>query len=170
MLYPVGLLYLSASTNSIISSTKLVFNMTFSYSLILRSSLYWFLFQWLSCYRPCLLVWNDQSQLWWNIRSLNKEKWDAWLHAYPCRLAASVIYSPFSVPYEAMFPGGHEKEIIFVAFKLQIYEALVAPYGFTMGNNGGLWMEKWKVSVREDFMYYDFGVKFLKCILSSKCK
>ncbi|KAJ8756085.1 hypothetical protein K2173_024632 [Erythroxylum novogranatense] len=120
-LYSVGLLYLSASTYSLISASQLAFNAVFSFfinsqkftSLILNSVV-------VLSFSAALIAVNDDSQ---GPSGVSKLKY---LIGFLCTLSASAIYSLLLSLMQLSFQKVIRKETFSVALEMQIYTSLFA--------------------------------------------
>ncbi|TXG62458.1 hypothetical protein EZV62_009452 [Acer yangbiense] len=121
MLYSVGLLYLSASTYSLICASQLAFNSVFSYfinsqkftSLILNSVV-------ILSLSAALIAVNDDSE---GPSGLSKSKY---MIGFITTFAASAIYSLLLCLMQLSFQKVLKKETFAVVLEMQIYTSLVA--------------------------------------------
>ncbi|XP_018819014.1 probable purine permease 11 [Juglans regia] len=121
MLYSVGLLYLSASTYSLICATQLAFNAVFSYfinsqkftALILNSVV-------LLSLSAALIGVNDDSE---GPSGVSKGKY---IIGFLCTLAASALYSLLLSLMQLSFQKVLKRETFSIVLELQIYTSLVA--------------------------------------------
>ncbi|XP_050225166.1 probable purine permease 11 [Mercurialis annua] len=121
MLYSTGLLYLSASTYSLICASQLAFNAIFSYflnsqkftSLILNSVV-------VLSFSAALIAVNDDSD---GPSGLSKGKY---IIGFLCTLGASAIYSLVLSLMQLTFQKVIKKETFSVVLDMQIYTSLVA--------------------------------------------
>ncbi|KAG8367106.1 hypothetical protein BUALT_Bualt16G0038100 [Buddleja alternifolia] len=121
MLYSIGLLYLSASTYSLICATQLAFNAVFSYfinrqkftALIFNSVV-------ILSFSASLLAINDDSDKPSGVSS-NK-----YVIGIITALAASALYSLLLSLMQLTFEKVLKKETFFVVLEMQIYTAVVA--------------------------------------------
>ncbi|XP_010097761.2 probable purine permease 11 [Morus notabilis] len=121
MLYSVGLLYLSASTYSLICATQLAFNAVFSYfinsqkftALVLNSVVVLSL-------SAALIAVNDDSD---GPTGVSKAKY---IIGFICTLAASAIYSLLLSLMQLSFQKVLKRETFTVVLEMQIYTSLVA--------------------------------------------
>lgn len=128
MLYSVGLLYLSASTYSLICATQLAFNAVFSYfinsqkftALILNSVI-------IVSFSAALIAVSDDSS-----GPAGVSKWKHVL-GFICTLGASAIYSLLLSLMQLTFQKVLKKETFSVVLEMQIYTALVASCAATVG-------------------------------------
>ncbi|KAM7508890.1 hypothetical protein LguiA_019343 [Lonicera macranthoides] len=128
MLYSIGLLYLSASTYSLICATQLAFNAIFSYfinsqkftALILNSVVV------LSLSASLLSV-NDDSD---GPSGLSKWKY---ILGFLTTLGASALYSLLLSLMQLTFQKVLKKETFLVVLEMQIYTSLVATCVSTIG-------------------------------------
>lgn len=128
MLYSVGLLYLSASTYSLICATQLAFNAVFSYfinsqkftALILNSVI-------IVSFSAALIAVSDDSS-----GPAGVSKWKHIL-GFICTLGASAIYSLLLSLMQLTFQKVLKKETFSVVLEMQIYTALVASCAATVG-------------------------------------
>lgn len=128
MLYSVGLLYLSASTYSLICATQLAFNAVFSYFinsqkftvLILNSVI-------IVSFSAALIAVNDDSG---GPAGVSKGKH---IVGFICTLGASALYSLLLSLMQLTFQKVLKKETFSVVLEMQIYTALVASCASTIG-------------------------------------
>ncbi|OMO69678.1 hypothetical protein CCACVL1_19332 [Corchorus capsularis] len=128
MLYSVGLLYLSASTYSLICATQLAFNAVFSYfinsqkftALILNSVV-------ILSLSAALIAVNDESG---GPSGVSKGKF---LLGFLCTLGASALYSLLLSLMQLSFQKVIKKETFAVVLEMQIYTSLVATFVSTVG-------------------------------------
>ncbi|XP_062000184.1 probable purine permease 11 isoform X1 [Rosa rugosa] len=128
MLYSTGLLYLSASTYSIISSTQLAFNAVFSYfinsqkfsALIFNSVI-------ILTLSVALIGVNDDSD---GPAGVSTQKH---IIGFICTLAASAIYSLLLSLMQLTFQKVLKKETFSVVLQMQIFTALVATCASVVG-------------------------------------
>uniref|UniRef100_A0A1J3E7U2 Probable purine permease n=1 Tax=Noccaea caerulescens TaxID=107243 RepID=A0A1J3E7U2_NOCCA len=121
MLYSVGLLYLSASTYSLICATQLAFNAVFSYfinaqkftALILNSVV-------LLSFSAALIALNDDADAPSGVSSSN------YIVGFVCTLAASALYSLLLSLMQFSFEKILKRETFSVVLEMQIYTCLVA--------------------------------------------
>ncbi|KAH0862485.1 hypothetical protein HID58_079696 [Brassica napus] len=121
MLYSVGLLYLSASTYSLICATQLAFSAVFSYfinaqkftSLILNSVV-------LLSFSATLIALNDNADA---PSGVSRSKY---IVGFVCTLAASALYSLLLSLMQFSFEKVLQKETFSVVLEMQIYTSLVA--------------------------------------------
>ncbi|XP_056848291.1 probable purine permease 11 isoform X2 [Raphanus sativus] len=121
MLYSVGLLYLSASTYSLICGTQLAFNAVFSYfinaqkftALILNSVV-------LLSFSAALIALNDDSDA---PSGVPRSKY---IVGFVCTLAASALYSLLLSLMQFSFEKILKRETFSVVLEMQIYTSLVA--------------------------------------------
>ncbi|KDP28910.1 hypothetical protein JCGZ_14681 [Jatropha curcas] len=121
MLYSTGLLYLSASTYSLICASQLAFNAVFSYfinsqkftSLILNSVV-------VLSFSAALIAVNDDSD-----GPAGVSKWK-YIIGFLCTLGASAIYSLLLSLMQLFFQKIIKKETFSVVLEMQIYTSLVA--------------------------------------------
>ncbi|GLT39678.1 hypothetical protein SLA2020_138570 [Shorea laevis] len=121
MLYSVGLLYLSASTYSLICATQLAANAVFSYfinsqkftALILNSVI-------ILSLSAALIAVNDDSE---TPSGVAKGKY---IIGFLCTLGASILYSLLLSLMQLSFQKILKKETFSVVLEMQIYTALVA--------------------------------------------
>ncbi|KAL1192646.1 putative purine permease 11 [Cardamine amara subsp. amara] len=121
MLYSVGLLYLSASTYSLICSTQLAFNAVFSYfinaqkftALILNSVV-------LLSFSAALIALNDDAD---TPSGVSRSKY---IVGFVCTLAASALYSLLLSLMQFSFEKILKRETFSVVLEMQIYTSLVA--------------------------------------------
>ncbi|KAB2056099.1 hypothetical protein ES319_A11G081100v1 [Gossypium barbadense] len=135
MLYSVGLLYLSASTYSLICATQLAFNAVFSYllnsqkltALILNSVV-------ILSLSAALIAVNEDSD---GPSGVSKGKY---LVGFICTLGASALYSLLLSLMQLSFQKVLRKETYNVVLEMQIYTSLVATCVSTAGLFGsGEW-------------------------------
>ncbi|OWM83681.1 probable purine permease 11 isoform X2 [Punica granatum] len=128
MLYSVGLLYLSASTYSLICATQLAFNAVFSYFinsqkftiLILNSVVVLTL-------SASLIAVNDDSD-----KPSGVSKWKYFI-GFICTIAASAMYSLILSLMQLSFDKFIKKETFSAVLEMQIYTSLVATCVSTVG-------------------------------------
>lgn len=128
MLYSVGLLYLSASTYSLICATQLAFNAVFSYfinsqkftALILNSVVVLSL-------SASLIAVNDDSDA---PTAGSRAKY---IIGFICTLAASAMYSLLLSLMQLSFQKVLKKETFSVVVEMQIYTSLVATCASLIG-------------------------------------
>ena len=128
MLYSVGLLYLSASTYSLISATQLAFNAVFSYflnsqkftALILNSVV-------ILSLSAALIAVNDDSD---GPSGVSKGKF---LLGFLCTLGASALYSLLLSLMQLSFQKVLKNETFSVVLEMQIYTSVVASCVSTVG-------------------------------------
>ncbi|XP_021280170.1 probable purine permease 11 isoform X1 [Herrania umbratica] len=128
MLYSVGLLYLSASTYSLICATQLAFNAVFSFflnsqkftALILNSVV-------ILSLSAALIAVNDDSE---GPSGVSKRKF---LLGFLCTLGASALYSLLLSLMQLSFQKVLKKETFSVVLEMQIYTSLVASCVSTVG-------------------------------------
>ncbi|GMI98246.1 purine permease 11 [Hibiscus trionum] len=128
MLYSVGLLYLSASTYSLIRATQLAFNAVFSYflnsqkmtALILNSVV-------ILSLSAALIAVNEGSEV---PSSVSKGEY---LLGFVCTLGASAVYSLLLSLVQLSFQKVLRNETFSVALEMQIYTSLVATCVSTVG-------------------------------------
>ncbi|XP_048434491.1 probable purine permease 11 isoform X1 [Pyrus x bretschneideri] len=128
MLYSVGLLYLSASTYSLICATQLAFNAVFSYflnsqkftMLILNSVI-------IVSFSAALIAVNDDSG---GPTGVSKGKY---ILGFICTIGASALYSLLLSLMQLSFQKVLKKETFSVVLEMQIYTALVATCAATIG-------------------------------------
>ncbi|KAE8665639.1 putative purine permease 11 [Hibiscus syriacus] len=121
MLYSVGLLYLSASTYSLICATQLAFNAVFSYflnsekmtALILNSVV-------ILSLSAALIAVNDDSKV---LSGVSKGKY---LLGFICTLGASALYSLSLSLMQLSFQKVLKRETFSVVLEMLIYTSLVA--------------------------------------------
>ncbi|CAH2035695.1 unnamed protein product [Thlaspi arvense] len=121
MLYSVGLLYLSASTYSLICATQLAFNAVFSYfinaqkftALILNSVV-------LLSFSASLIGLNDDADA---PSGVSRSKY---IVGFICTLAASALYSLLLSLMQFSFEKILKRETFSVVLEMQIYTSLVA--------------------------------------------
>ncbi|KAL0697160.1 hypothetical protein Bca4012_064340 [Brassica carinata] len=121
MLYSVGLLYLSASTYSLICATQLAFNAVFSYfinaqkftALIFNSVV-------LLSFSAALIALNDDADA---PSGVSRSKY---ILGFVCTLAASALYSLLLSLMQFSFEKILKKETFSVVLEMQIYTSLVA--------------------------------------------
>ncbi|XP_040992474.1 probable purine permease 11 isoform X1 [Juglans microcarpa x Juglans regia] len=121
MMYSVGLLYLSASTYSLICATQLAFNAIFSYfinsqkftALILNSVV-------LLSLSAALIAVNDDSE---GPSGVSKSKY---IIGFLCTLAASALYSLLLSLMQLSFQKVLKRETFSVVLEMQIYTSLIA--------------------------------------------
>ncbi|OMP00676.1 hypothetical protein COLO4_12477 [Corchorus olitorius] len=129
MLYSVGLLYLSASTYSLICATQLAFNAVFSFlinsqkltPLILNSVI-------ILSLSAALIAVNDESE--GPSGSVSKGKF---LLGFLSTLGASALYSLLLSLMQLSFQKVIKKESFGVVLEMQIYTSLVATLVSTVG-------------------------------------
>lgn len=128
MLYSTGLLYLSASTYSLICATQLAFNAVFSYfinlqkftALILNSVVVLSL-------SAALIAVNDESE---GPAGVSKFKYFV---GFICTLAASAIYSLLLSLMQLSFEKVLKRETFSVVLEMQIYTSFVATFASLIG-------------------------------------
>lgn len=128
MLYSIGLLYLSASTYSLICATQLAFNAVFSYflnsqkftALILNSVVVLSL-------SAALIGVNDDSE-----GPSGVSKWGH-IKGFICTLAASALYSLLLSLMQFSFEKVLKRETFSVVLEMQIYTGLVATCASIVG-------------------------------------
>ncbi|XP_030479802.1 probable purine permease 11 [Cannabis sativa] len=128
MLYSIGLLYLSASTYSLICATQLAFNAVFSYfinsqkftALILNSVVV------LSLSAALIAVNDDSGGPAGVLRS-------KYIIGFICTLAASAIYSLLLSLMQLSFQKVLKRETFSVVLEMQIYTSLVATCAALVG-------------------------------------
>ncbi|XVF79680.1 hypothetical protein PTKIN_Ptkin15bG0008900 [Pterospermum kingtungense] len=128
MLYSVGLLYLSASTYSLICATQLAFNAVFSYflnkqkftALILNSVV-------ILSLSAALIAVNDDSE---GPSVVSNGKF---LLGFLCTLGASALYSLLLSLMQLSFQKVLKKETFSVVLEMQIYTSIVASIVSTVG-------------------------------------
>ncbi|XVF33681.1 hypothetical protein REPUB_Repub17cG0189100 [Reevesia pubescens] len=128
MLYSVGLLYLSASTYSLICATQLAFNAVFSYflnsqkftALILNSVV-------ILSLSAALIAVNDDSE---GPSGVSKGKF---LLGFLCTVGASALYSLLLSLMQISFQKILKKETFSVVLEMQIYTSIVASCVSTIG-------------------------------------
>lgn len=128
MLYSVGLLYLSASTYSLICATQLAFNAVFSYfinsqkftALILNSVVVLSL-------SAALIAVNDDSE---GPSAVSSSKY---ILGFVCTLGASALYSLLLSLMQLSFQKVLKKETFSVVLEMQIYTSLVATFASVIG-------------------------------------
>ncbi|CAA7024482.1 unnamed protein product [Microthlaspi erraticum] len=121
MLYSVGLLYLSASTYSLICATQLAFNAVFSYfinaqkftALILNSVVF-------LSFSAALIALNDDADAPSGVSS------SKYIVGFVCTLAASALYSLLLSLMQFSFEKILKRETFSVVLEMQIYTSLVA--------------------------------------------
>lgn len=121
MLYSTGLLYLSASTYSLICASQLAFNAIFSYfinsqkftSLILNSVI-------VLSFSAALIAVNDDSD-----GPSGVSKWK-YIIGFLCTLGASAVYSLLLSLMQLSFQKIIKKDTFSVVLEMQIYTSLVA--------------------------------------------
>ncbi|XVE76782.1 hypothetical protein DITRI_Ditri13aG0008300 [Diplodiscus trichospermus] len=127
-LYSVGLLYLSASTYSLISATQLAFNAVFSYflnshkftALILNSVT-------ILTLSAALIAVNDDSE---GPSGVSKGKF---LLGFLCTVGASALYSLMLSLMQLSFQKVLKKETFSVVLEMQIYRSIVASFVSVLG-------------------------------------
>ncbi|KAF3445634.1 hypothetical protein FNV43_RR10810 [Rhamnella rubrinervis] len=128
MLYSTGLLYLSASTYSLICATQLAFNAVFSYfinsqkftALILNSVVVLSL-------SASLIAVNDDSG---GLSGVPRSKY---IIGFICTLGASALYSLLLSLMQLSFQKVLKKETFSVVLEMQIYTSLVATCASVIG-------------------------------------
>ncbi|CAI0446037.1 unnamed protein product [Linum tenue] len=128
MLYSIGLLYLSASTYSLICASQLAFNAVFSYflnsqkftSLILNSVA-------MLSFSASLIAANEGSD-----EPSAQSKWKYAL-GFLCTLGASALYSLILSLMQLSFQKVIRKETFAAVLEMQIYTSLVATCVSTVG-------------------------------------
>ncbi|KAG2404195.1 purine permease [Vigna angularis] len=128
MLYSTGLLYLSASTYSLICASQLAFNAVFSYfinaqkftALIINSTV-------VLTFSASLLAINEDSQ---EPSGLSQGKY---LIGFLCTLGASAMYSLLLSLMQLTFEKVLKKETFSVVLEMQIYTSLVATGAAVIG-------------------------------------
>ncbi|MED6136656.1 putative purine permease 11 [Stylosanthes scabra] len=128
MMYSIGLLYLSASTYSLICASQLAFNAVFSYfinsqkftALIINSVVV------LSLSSALLAVNEDKSEP----SGASKGKY---ILGFLCTLGASAVYSLLLSLMQRTFEKVLKRETFSVVLEMQIYTALVATAASTIG-------------------------------------
>ncbi|KAB1225096.1 putative purine permease 11 [Morella rubra] len=128
MMYSVGLLYLSASTYSLICATQLAFNAVFSYfinsqkftALILNSVF-------ILSFSASLIAVNDDSE---GPSGVSKSKY---IVGFLCTLGASALYSLLLSLMQLCFQKVIKRETFSVVLEMQIYTSLVASCVSTVG-------------------------------------
>ncbi|KAM1811295.1 hypothetical protein ACFX11_028203 [Malus domestica] len=128
MMYSVGLLYLSASTYSLICATQLAFNAVFSYfinsqkftMLILNSVI-------IVSFSAALIAVNDDSG---GPTGVSKGKY---ILGFICTIGASALYSLLLSLMQLSFQKVLKRETFSVVLEMQIYTALVASFAATVG-------------------------------------
>ena len=128
MMYSIGLLYLSASTYSLICATQLAFNAVFSYflnaqkftALIFNSVI-------VLSFSAALIAVNDDSD-----GPSGVSKWH-YIIGFLCTLAASALYSLLLSLMQLTFQKVLKRETFSVVLEMQIYTALVATCVSTVG-------------------------------------
>ncbi|TQD94845.1 hypothetical protein C1H46_019545, partial [Malus baccata] len=128
MMYSVGLLYLSASTYSLICATQLAFNAVFSYfinsqkftMLILNSVI-------IVSFSAALIAVNDDSG---GPTGVSKGKY---ILGFICTIGASALYSLLLSLMQLSFQKVLKRETFSVVLEMQIYTALVASCAATVG-------------------------------------
>ncbi|GAV71805.1 TPT domain-containing protein [Cephalotus follicularis] len=121
MLYSVGLLYLSASTYSLICATQLAFNAVFSYfinfqkftTLILNSVV-------VLSFSAALIAVDDDSE---GPSGVSKRKF---IIGFICTIGASALYALLLSLMQLSFQKVLKKETFAVVLEVQIYTSLVA--------------------------------------------
>ncbi|KAK7295228.1 hypothetical protein RJT34_18133 [Clitoria ternatea] len=127
-MYSTGLLYLSASTYSLICASQLAFNAIFSYfinsqkftALIINSTVVLTL-------SSALLALNEESD---GPSGISKGKY---IVGFFCTLGASAIYSLLLSLMQLTFEKVLKKETFFVVLEMQIYTSLVATCASVIG-------------------------------------
>ncbi|KAB1206282.1 putative purine permease 11 [Morella rubra] len=128
MMYSVGLLYLSASTYSLICATQLAFNAVFSYfinsqkftALILNSAV-------ILSFSAALIAVNDDSE-----GPSGVSKWK-YIISFLCTLGASALYSLLLSLMQLCFQKVIKRETFSMVLEMQIYTSLVASCVSTVG-------------------------------------
>ncbi|GMY22946.1 probable purine permease 11 [Fagus crenata] len=128
MMYSIGLLYLSASTYSLICATQLAFNAVFSYflnaqkftALIFNSVI-------VLSFSAALIAVNDDSD---GPSGVSKGHY---IIGFLCTLAASALYSLLLSLMQLTFQKVLKRETFSVVLEMQIYTALVATCVSTVG-------------------------------------
>ncbi|KAK8693367.1 hypothetical protein V6N13_070952 [Hibiscus sabdariffa] len=128
MLYSVGLLYLSASTYSLICATQLAFNAVFSYflnsqkmtALILNSVA-------ILSLSAALIAVNEDSEVPSGVNKGN------YFLGFICTLGASALYSLLLSLMQLSFQKVLKRETFSVVLEMQIYTSLVATCVSTAG-------------------------------------
>jgi len=128
MMYSTGLLYLSASTYSLICASQLAFNAVFSYfinaqkftALIINSTVVLTL-------SASLLAVNEDSE---EPSGLSKGKY---IIGFTCTLGASALYSLLLSLMQLTFEKVLKKETFSVVLEMQIYTSLVATGAAVIG-------------------------------------
>lgn len=128
MLYSVGLLYLSASTYSLICASQLAFNAVFSY--FINSQKFTALI-----FNSVVVLSLSASLIAVNEDSDTPSKVSRWKYSigFICTLAASAIYSLFLSLMQLAFQKVLKKESFGVVVEFQIYTSLVASGVATVG-------------------------------------
>ncbi|KAF7825960.1 putative purine permease 11 [Senna tora] len=128
MMYSTGLLYLSASTYSLICASQLAFNAVFSYfingqkftALIINSAVVLSL-------SSALLAINEESEA---PSGVSQRKY---IIGFVCTLGASALYSLLLSLMQLSFQKVLKRETFSVVLEMQIYTALVATCVSTVG-------------------------------------
>lgn len=128
MMYSVGLLYLSASTYSLISASQLAFNAVFSYfinsqkftALIINSAV-------ILSFSSALLAVDDSSGEPSGVSKGN------YIIGFLCTLGASAIYSLLLSLMQLSFQKVMKRETFSVVLEMQIYTSLVATCACIVG-------------------------------------
>ncbi|KAJ9188579.1 hypothetical protein P3X46_003924 [Hevea brasiliensis] len=121
MLYSTGLLYLSASTSSLICASQLAFNATFSYFINFEKFTYLILNSVVVLsFSAALIAVNDDSD---GPSGVSKCKY---IIGFLCTLGASAIYSLLLSLMQLSFQKIIKKETFSVVLEMQIYISLVA--------------------------------------------
>ncbi|XP_027352602.1 probable purine permease 11 [Abrus precatorius] len=128
MMYSTGLLYLSASTYSLICASQLAFNAVFSYFinsqkftvLIINSAV-------VLTFSASLLAVNEESD---GPAGVSKGKY---IVGFLCTLGASALYSLLLSLMQLSFEKVLKKETFSVVLEMQIYTSLVAACASTIG-------------------------------------
>ncbi|XP_015886490.3 probable purine permease 11 isoform X2 [Ziziphus jujuba] len=128
MLYSIGLLYLSASTYSLICATQLAFNAVFSYfinsqkftALILNSVVVLSL-------SAALIAVNDDSD---GPSGVSRSKY---IIGFICTVGASALYSLLLSLMQLSFQKVLKKETFSIVLEMQIYTSLVATSASVIG-------------------------------------
>ncbi|XP_054782974.1 probable purine permease 11 [Prosopis cineraria] len=128
MLYSTGLLYLAASTYSLICASQLAFNAVFSYfinsqkftALIINSTVVLSL-------SAALIALNDESE---GPAGISHRKY---IIGFLCTLGASALYSLLLSLMQLSFKKVLKKETFYVVLEMQIYTSLVATCASVVG-------------------------------------
>ncbi|RVW15605.1 putative purine permease 11 [Vitis vinifera] len=157
MLYSTGLLYLTASTYSLICATQLAFNAVFSFyinsqkftALILNSVV-------ILSLSASLIAINDDSE---GSSGISKGKYAIGII---CTLAASALYSLLLSLMQLSFEKVIKKETFSVVLEMQIYTSIVAACASLgvfckWGMEDSPWRNEW-VWQGENFLCDDFGL------------